>query len=38
LQNAKKGKKEGEGGGKDKPKTFLEFHYPDGVGPDVDLI
>jgi len=20
------------------PKTFLEHHYPDGVGPDTDLI
>jgi len=23
---------------KKEPTTFLEFHYPDGVGPDVDLI
>ena len=23
---------------KKEPTTFLEYHYPDGVGPDVDLI
>lgn len=25
-------------GGKESGKSFLEFYYPDGVGPDVDLI
>jgi hypothetical protein len=23
---------------KSEPTTFLEYHYPDGVGPDVELI
>ena len=41
LQGAKKEDAKGKNGARskdDKPKTFLEHCYPDGVGPDTDLI
>jgi glycogen debranching enzyme len=39
LQNgAETAKKEPEEKEKKEATTFLEYHYPDGVGPDVDLI
>ena len=40
AQNGKKNNAAPKAGGEDRPKakTFLEHCYPDGVGPDVDLI